>query len=152
MEPRLAEFIQKEYKDVKSDLFSAFMEYIPRKTNKNGQIGLVTPFVWMFIKSYEELRNQIINNSTLSSIIQLEYNAFEAACVPVATFTLRNYRVCPEFINEKYLCSKNKEIGEPLFSTCKNTFIFPIFFLYRHYIELSIKKAYMRIKKCKSIN
>ena len=93
MEPRLAEFIQKEYKDVKSDLFSAFMEYIPRKTNKNGQIGLVTPFVWMFIKSYEELRNQIINNSTLSSIIQLEYNAFEAACVPVATFTLRNYRV-----------------------------------------------------------
>ena len=93
MEPRLAEFIQKEYKDVKSDLFSAFMEYIPRKMNKNGQIGLVTPFVWMFIKSYEELRNQIINNSTLSSIIQLEYNAFEAACVPVATFTLRNYRV-----------------------------------------------------------
>ncbi len=93
MEPRLAEFIQKEYKDVKSDLFSAFMEYIPRKTNKNGQIGLVTPFVWMFIKSYEELRNQIINNSTLSSIIQLEYNAFEAACVPVTTFTLRNYRV-----------------------------------------------------------
>lgn len=93
MEPRLAEFIQKEYKDVKSDLFSAFMEYIPRKTNKNGQIGLVTPFVWMFIKSYEELRNQIINSNTLSSIIQLEYNAFEAACVPVATFTLRNYRV-----------------------------------------------------------
>lgn len=93
MEPRLAEFIQKEYKDVKSDLFSAFMEYIPKKTNKNGQIGLVTPFVWMFIKSYEELRNQIINSNTLSSIIQLEYNAFEAACVPVATFTLRNYRV-----------------------------------------------------------
>lgn len=91
METRLAEFIQKEYPSNKSDLFSAFMEYIPRKTYKDGQIGLVTPFVWMFIKSYEELRNQIINSNTLSSLIQLEYNAFEAACVPVATFTLRNY-------------------------------------------------------------
>lgn len=93
MESKLAEFIQKEYPSNKSDLFSAFMEYIPKKTCKNGQIGLVTPFVWMFIKSYEKLRNQIINSNTLSSIVQLEYNAFEAACVPVATFTLRNYAI-----------------------------------------------------------
>ena len=93
METTLAEFVQKNYPKNKSDLFSAFMEYIPQKTVKNGQIGLVTPFVWMFIKSYEELRNQIINSQTLSSIIQLEYNAFEAACVPVATFTLRNSKI-----------------------------------------------------------
>ncbi|MGN1154260.1 MAG: BREX-1 system adenine-specific DNA-methyltransferase PglX [Candidatus Gastranaerophilaceae bacterium] len=91
MESKLAEFVAQYYPTNKSDLFSAFMEYIPNKVNKSGQIGLVTPFVWMFIKSYEELRNQVINKSTLSSIIQLEYNAFEAACVPVATFTLRNY-------------------------------------------------------------
>lgn len=93
MEPKLAEFVQKYYPSNKSDLFSAFMEYIPLKNVKNGHIGLVTPFVWMFIKSYEELRNQIINSNTLSSIIQLEYNAFEAACVPVATFTLRNNHI-----------------------------------------------------------
>ena len=93
MESKLAEFIQKEYPINKSDLFSAFMEYIPIKTVNNGHIGLVTPFVWMFIKSYEELRNQIINSNTLSSIVQLEYNAFEAACVPVATFTLRNCHI-----------------------------------------------------------
>ncbi len=93
METKLAEFVQKNYPSNKSDLFSAFMEYIPQKTIKNGQIGLVTPFVWMFIKSYEELRNQIVNSQTLSSIIQLEYNAFEAACVPVATFTLRNSKI-----------------------------------------------------------
>ena len=93
MEGKLAEFIQKYYPNNKSDLFSAFMEYIPTKTNSKGHIGLVTPFVWMFIKSYEELRNYIINQSTLSTIIQLEYNAFEAACVPVATFTLRNYHI-----------------------------------------------------------
>lgn len=93
METKLAEFVQKNYPSNKSDLFSAFMEYIPQKTVKNGQIGLVTPFVWMFIKSYEELRKEIIKTLTFSSIIQLEYNAFEAACVPVATFTLRNSKI-----------------------------------------------------------
>ena len=93
MTPKLAEFMQTEYPNAKSDLFSAFMEYIPKKTNKKGHIGLVTPFVWMFIKTYEELRKQIIENTALSTITQLEYNAFEAACVPVATFTLRNYKI-----------------------------------------------------------
>lgn len=93
MEPLLAEFIQEEYKDVKSDLFSAFIIYIKNKTINNGYIGLVTPFVWMFISSYENLRNEIVNLLTFDSIIQLEYNAFEAACVPVATFTLRNCSV-----------------------------------------------------------
>ena len=42
---------EKFYPNNKSDLFSAFMEYIPTKTNSKGHIGLVTPFVWMFIKS-----------------------------------------------------------------------------------------------------
>ena len=93
MEPKLAEFIKVNYPKNKSDLFSAFMEYIPKKTCQKGHIGLVTPFVWMFIKTYEELRKYIIDNTTVSTITQLEYNAFEAACVPVATFTLRNYKV-----------------------------------------------------------
>lgn len=89
----LITFLQKEYFISKNDLFSAFIEYILSKTKMNGHIGLITPFVWMFIKSYEELRKMVLNNLTLSSIIQLEYNAFEAACVPVSTFTLRNSKI-----------------------------------------------------------
>ena len=44
----------------------------------------------MFISSYEKLRGYLLNNTNISSMIQLEYNAFEAACVPVATFILHN--------------------------------------------------------------
>jgi hypothetical protein len=44
----------------------------------------------MFISSYEELRKLIISKTTITSLIQLEYNAFEPACVPIATFTIRN--------------------------------------------------------------
>lgn len=89
----LGEFAKNNYPETKSDLFSAFLEYCPTKVHKNGHIGFVTPFVWMFISSHEKLRKHLIDNATFSSLIQLEYNAFEAACVPVCTFTFRNYSI-----------------------------------------------------------
>ena len=55
-----------------------------------GAIASVIPFVWMFNSTYESLRHHILAQCTLSSLVQLEYNAFEPACVPVCTFTLAN--------------------------------------------------------------
>lgn len=52
-------------------------------------MGFVTPFVWMFIKSYEWLREFILNNTTITNLVQLEYNAFGPAVVPVCSFTLK---------------------------------------------------------------
>ena len=51
----------------------------------------MTPFVWMFIKNYENLRKFIINNKSISSLIQLEYSAFSEATVPICTFVLSNF-------------------------------------------------------------
>ena len=53
----------------------------------------MTPFVWMFISSYEELRNILINQYDLSSLIQLEYSGFDGATVPICTFTLTNSNI-----------------------------------------------------------
>ncbi len=88
MEPRLAEFIQKEYKDVKSDLFSTFMEYAINKTATKGHLGFMTPFVWMFIPTYKELRINMLRNTNITTLIQLEYSGFEGATVPICTFSL----------------------------------------------------------------
>lgn len=86
----LIEFINKNYENTKSDLFSAFIEYCFKKVRKEGHLGMITPFVWMFISSYEKLRAYIVETKNISSLIQLEYNAFPEACVPVCCFTLRN--------------------------------------------------------------
>ena len=51
----------------------------------------MTPFVWMFIKNYAKLRKFIINNKSISSLIQLEYSAFSEATVPICTFVLSNF-------------------------------------------------------------
>lgn len=90
MNPILTEFINDNYENTKSDLFSAFIEYCFKKVRKEGHLGMITPFVWMFISVYESLREQIVKSKNISSLIQLEYNAFPEACVPVCCFTLRN--------------------------------------------------------------
>lgn len=91
MNPILTSFIKDNYKETKYDLFSAFIEYSTKRVIKNGQLGFITPYVWMFISSYQDLRKYIIDRKSISSLIQLEYNAFPEACVPVCTYTLRNY-------------------------------------------------------------
>lgn len=88
--PKLKDFVFSEYKDFAGDLFSAFMYRNFSLCLSDGYMGYMTPFVWMFIKSYEKLREYIIDNKTISSLIQMEYSAFEEATVPVCTFVLSN--------------------------------------------------------------
>lgn len=84
----LKAFLSDKYKQAKSDLFSAFILQNLHFSKDNGRLGFMTPFVWMFISSYEELRNIIIQKYDLSSLVQLEYSGFDGATVPICTFTL----------------------------------------------------------------
>lgn len=86
----LKEYIDKNYSDVKSDLFAVFFIKCGEITKRKGYLGFMSPFVWMFIKSYEELRKIFIEGKTISSLIQLEYSGFEDATVPICTFVLQN--------------------------------------------------------------
>jgi type II restriction/modification system DNA methylase subunit YeeA len=86
MNPALKEFAKKHFPDSKSDMFSMFMERCQDFGNDAASLSFVTPYVWMFISSYEGIRTKLLNDATLQSLIQLEYNAFEPACVPVCTF------------------------------------------------------------------
>lgn len=90
MTPVLKKYIEGNFMDYKVDTFSAFMVKCLDYCKEAGKIGLLTPYVWMFISSYEKLRNKILENTTITTLVQLEYNAFEAACVPVCAFTLEN--------------------------------------------------------------
>jgi type II restriction/modification system DNA methylase subunit YeeA len=109
----LGSYLKKNYARTKSDVFAAFLEYSFNMVTKNGHIGFMTPFVWMFITTYEKLRNIIINEKNISSLIQLEYSAFEEATVPICTFTLRNSftRTSGEYIQlSDFVGAKNQPI------------------------------------------
>ena len=59
-------------------------------------LGLVC---WLFIKTYEQLREYIISQKAITSLIQMEYSAFEEATVPICSFVLKNGKS-----TEKALC------------------------------------------------
>jgi len=59
---------------------------------QGGYSAFMTPFVWMFIKTYEKLREFIINQKSIISLIQMEYSAFEEATVPICSFVFKNSR------------------------------------------------------------
>lgn len=90
MENSLKTYVNDNYIETKSDLFACFILRCLELTNENGLTGNMTPFVWMFISSYEKLRKTIIDEHFINNLIQLEYSGFDGATVPICTFTLRN--------------------------------------------------------------
>ena len=90
MDPKMSAWLKENYVDVKSDLFAAFIVRNTELTIEGGHLGFMSPFVWMFISSYEKLRRFIIDTKTITSLVQLEYSGFAGATVPICTFTLEN--------------------------------------------------------------
>ena len=95
--PVLKGYLKANYAGYEKDLFSAFMIRDLSLTKPSGQLGFMSPFVWMFISSYEVLRTYFIDHATLTSLIQLEYSGFDGATVPICTFTLGKQHVA-EFV------------------------------------------------------
>ena len=89
-EGRLKKFVAENYKDYAGDLFSIFIYRNLMFCTQDGYCGYMSPFVWMFIKTYEKLRNFIIQNKSITTLVQMEYSAFEEATVPICSFVLKN--------------------------------------------------------------
>lgn len=86
--PLVKKYLKDNFKGFEKDLFSAFIIRNLQLTKEHGELGFMTPFVWMFISSYEQLREKLINDGVISTLIQLEYSGFDGATVPICTFTI----------------------------------------------------------------
>jgi len=90
----LKKFGKKHYSLSKSDLYAMFIQRILLLAKDNRSAGLMTPFTWMFISSYEELRSFILADKCITGLVQPEYHAFfESAYVPICAFTILNSKV-----------------------------------------------------------
>lgn len=89
----LSEYIKGNYEEYKSDLFSVSIIKCMNLTKKNGFAGFLSPYVWMFIQSYEQLRKYMYSNCSIETLIQFEYSAFAEATVPICTFVLGNRQI-----------------------------------------------------------
>lgn len=99
LDSQMKEYANLNYGRSKADMFSMFIDHSFDFVVKNGFSAFMTPYVWMFIKSYEELRKMIFDSKHVETLIQLEYSALEEAIVPLCTFVLRNTK---SFKNSSY--------------------------------------------------
>ncbi len=85
------QFAVQNYPDGKADLFAMFILRCSSFAKESGRIGLMTPFVWMFLGSYEKIRKFLTEKISLTSLVQPQYHTFfESAAVPVCAFVLDN--------------------------------------------------------------
>lgn len=76
MDGTLANYIKANYPDSKSDLFAAFIEACTRMTKPNGYQAMITQHAWMFLSSYEKLREKMMLTETVN-MAHLGARAFE---------------------------------------------------------------------------
>lgn len=87
MDTEFKQFANENYPDTKTDTFAMFIERLKELSLYGGLIGMMTPFNWMFLSSFEKIRSRIITESTLLSLIRPEFHAFfDSAFVSVCSF------------------------------------------------------------------
>ena len=76
MNSDLSEYVKKYYPDSKSNLFAVFIEVCSRMAKQNGYQAMITQHAWMFLSSFEKLREKMMLTETVS-MAHLGARAFE---------------------------------------------------------------------------
>lgn len=96
MNADLKEFAKKEYPNSKSDLFALFMERAFKLLNPTGFNAQVNMQSWMFLSSYEQLRNNLLEDHTFVTMAHLGARAFSqisGEVVQTTAWVLGKYHV-----------------------------------------------------------
>ena len=76
MNARLAEHVKLNYPNTKSDMSTIFMEKTVKMCNKTGYMSMINIPVWMFLSSYERLREILIAQNTFTNMAHFGRGVF----------------------------------------------------------------------------
>lgn len=85
---KLKAYVNNYYPNSKSDLFSVFIEVLLDHQADGGLMGMVTPDSWMFLTGQQKLRERLVNEAHITSMIHLGNGAFPHVVVSTTTFTI----------------------------------------------------------------
>ena len=91
MGAKLAEYVKKNYPNSKSDLFAVFIEACGNMAKQNGYQAMITQHAWMFLSSFEKLREKLMLKDTVN-MAHLGPRAFDeigGEVVQTTSFVLR---------------------------------------------------------------
>lgn len=76
MNSSMSEFLKRHYKKSKGDLYSAFIERCAELMAPDGRLAMITQQSFMFISSFEDLRNVLLGNSCIETMAHVGPRAF----------------------------------------------------------------------------
>ena len=93
MDSKLSKYLTINFEDTKYDLFATFIKIGFNYLKKNGFNAMITMQSWMFLDSFSQLRNFIINEKIILNLVHVGFNSFPELNSQVAhavSFILRN--------------------------------------------------------------
>ncbi|WP_205503391.1 BREX-1 system adenine-specific DNA-methyltransferase PglX [Rufibacter psychrotolerans] len=102
MNGKLKAYVDKKYASAKSDLMTVFIKSCEHFSIGNGLIGMITIQSWMFLSSFKKVREQVLIDNYVQSLIQIGYNSFPELNSKVAQ--------CCSFIIQKAKCNNRMGI------------------------------------------
>jgi hypothetical protein len=119
MNGTLSEFVKTEFKDAKSDLFSAFIERGHDLVHAHGFNSMVTMESWMFLSSFEKMRTKLLSRATIRSMVHMPYLGRGGTSMGInfgttAFITCKTYEPC---FKGDYCCVRyfeTDDVGVPL--------------------------------------
>ncbi len=91
MNTALKDFAKKKFPDSKSDLFAMFIERGFAWCKNSGFNSMVTMQSWMFLSSYEVMREELLKNQTLSCMVHMGNGVMGIAFGTAATVMLNKH-------------------------------------------------------------
>ena len=122
---KLKTYVEKNYKDSKSDLFAVFIERCNEFTKENFYTSMITMQSWMFLSSFETLRKNIIEKTEVKCLNHLGTRAFsEIGGEVVSTVAWITKKISPknEGIYIRLVDYNNAELKEQEFYNRANYF------------------------------
>lgn len=104
MNVKLSNFLVKKFPHSKKDLFAVFMELYKSCLKNNGFVAMINQHSWMFLKSFEEIRKDMLQDTTIINMVHLGARAFEeiGGEVVQSTAFIIQKNVCNNY-NGKYI-------------------------------------------------
>lgn len=91
----LSNYVKKNYPDSKADLFAVFIEKCGDMLKKNGLQAMITQHAWMFLSSFEKLREKLLYKDIIN-MVHLGARAFEeigGEVVQTTAFVVGKYNI-----------------------------------------------------------
>lgn len=122
----LKDYAVKNYPDSKADLFSVFMDVCIDRLKDEGKYGMINMQSWMFLSSFEALRNKIIEEQHIDSLLHFGPRTFDelsGEVVQNAAFVIAKEKPESTGIYYRLIDGNTCSAKQEMFLSCENRYV-----------------------------